>query len=224
MFKLNDNMISPKEILQDHFTDFDILREKPLVFKAGDCHLVAAPIMWKEHPEFIVDLGKILSRNLDLFQNVEFLSASVMRDQSAITKLISQVRVFQATRQYKKFILKDMPKFIMRWAWTIDGNEDEEKFIPLNDNKKKAVKILDAFHVDELLYVLFAIFCFNYDLVKQNTLDFISRLSVGGTGQALQTSSASSTKTVCQMPKYSAKPYPKSTLELFERQSTGREN
>ncbi len=211
-------LISPKEILQEQYTDFDILREKPLVFKAGDQHLVCAPIKWHEHPEFILDLSKMLTRYFAIFKNIEFLSTELMKNEGAVKNLISQVMVFQNTREYKRFVKKDMPSFIIRWAITIEN----EKFVRIS--KLKARTILEPFHIDELLQVLFTLYCFNYDLVKQNTLDFISRLSVGGNGQARSTSSASTTATERQMPKYSSRPYPKSTLELFARQSAGRLN
>ena len=43
MFEKKDSF-NLKELLQDNYTDFDIIREKPMVFKVGDVMIIISPV------------------------------------------------------------------------------------------------------------------------------------------------------------------------------------
>lgn len=160
---VREDLYEVRDILQENFTDFDIQRQRPLVFKAGKEYLVCAPVQWKRHPAFIQDLSRIIAFHLEIFEKVEFLTSVEVQNKDAIGKAITQITIFNGSRQYERFVKNDLPSFIRKWAFTL--NRKNEKIIPLS--RRKAGKILSSFLVDELLEVFFAIFVFNYDVVKK---------------------------------------------------------
>jgi hypothetical protein len=210
MIQVREHLYNVQEILQEHITDFDIMREKPLTFCAGGHYIVCAPVRFYEHGMFIRDLVRSLTRYAEIFQKVEFLTSGNFQEQSAVSRAIGQVTVFSNSRQYQEFISREVPAFVKRWALTIKG----KKLVKI----RNARKLLGPFSADEILQVFFTLFVFNYDIVKKKTFDFLARLQ---TGQLRNTTpSGSGMGKVFVMPKYSEKPYSKQDLELFEKQST----
>ncbi len=213
--KVRERLYDVQSLLQERSTDFDIMRERPLIFSARGKHLVCAPVKWREHPAFVQDLTRTISRYIEIFQKVEFLSSDEFKNSGAIDGALKQIAVFDGTRQYDRFIRKGLPDFLRKWAFTLDRKE--KKLIKLS--RRSLNNILDCFSVDELLEVFFAIFVFNYDVVKKKTFDFLTRLQIVPSQPTTSLDSFTGTRPESPMPKYSPKQFSKSDLESLAQQS-----
>ena len=219
---------SAEEVLQNNVTDFDIMREKPLSFRAGAEFLICCPVRYYEHPAFIKDLVRILARNREIFQKVEFISHLDYRDKNVIADAINQITIFNEAKSYDKFITKDVPRFIKKWARTIprsdikkyeSGKVERIQFVEISNRQAK--RILSNFTADELLEILMTIWVFNYDVVKKKCLSFIQKLSVdmSGTQESMEHAKLLKEQKKVDMPKFSMKPYSKEDLDIFAKQS-----
>ncbi len=216
MIKVNEHLYSVKEILQEQTTDFDIVREKPLTFKAGGHYLVCAPVRYYEHPQFIKDLTEIIGGYYEIFQKIEWLSSENYRDDNAISRAVHQVNIFDNSASYGNFIRKVLPGFIQRWGYTIRQDKLFRADALIRIPRMRARKILSAFSVDELLQVFFTLFVFNYDIVQKKNFDLLSRLQSGGSRQLMTLSDGSRKKKTLRMPNYNAGRYSESDLQVFE--------
>jgi len=223
-----DYLHSAKEVLQENITDFDIMRERPLAFRAGGNFLICSPVKYYEHPAFIKDLIKMLMNYKDIFVKVSFLSSIDYKDQSAIQNAIDQITIFNETKMYKKFIQKAVPTFIKRWGKTIRqkdikkfeaGKIDKIDYVKLTSRSAK--KAIDNYSADELLYILMAIWVFNYDIVKKKCLFFMASLNLDteNTQEFIKLRESSTKSKPVVMPEFSMKPYSKETLKIFAKQS-----
>lgn len=208
------NFYSISELLQENYTDLDIIREKPMVFKVGKIYIVIQPVTVGYHRKFLKDMIRILNKYYWIFVDLEFLSSQNLRDENVITDLISKVKIHSSNRKYKKF-LKESVKFISKWGYYAKIKNEKVKRI------KGKVKILNGFYADEIIHMLFVMFVYNYDLVKKNCLQFLKmfqgRESSAKSTSRLDTSRRQRERVV--MPKFSTKPYSKGTLKIFEKQS-----
>jgi len=211
MIRVNENLYSVKEILQENYTDFDIVRERPLTFHSGGQYLVCAPVRYYEHPRFIKELCSIIGGFHEILSKVEWLSSQDYKEDPAVTRAVNQITLFSNTASYDRFINKALHGFISRWAYTIRKN----KLIRIP--RRKAKRILGCFSVDELIQVFFTIFVFNYDIVRKKNFDLFRRLR-GNPADTMYSGSSGEKRTV-QMPKYSPGRSSRSTLELFVQQS-----
>ena len=209
MIQTNETLYSVHEILQEQVTDFDIVREKPLTFMASGKYLVCAPVRYYNHGRFVQELTRLLTNYYEIFQKVEFVTSANFKNENEMLRAVQQVTLFSASKDYRKFIAKEIPAFIKRWAYTIRG----KRIVKIRNAKR----LLKGFSSDELLQVFFAIFVFNYDIVKKKTFDFLSRIRSGNLRNPM--SLDSSISTVGAMPRYSKKRYSKSDLDLFAKQS-----
>ncbi len=210
MIKMNESLYNVKEILQEHVTDFDIMREKPLSFTAGGRHIVCLPVRYYEHGQFVRDLSRLLTSYYRIFQKVEFLSAQNCLDTGAVNSAINQITIFDNTVEYRKFITKEIPAFVRRYCRTIRG----EKLVKIHRVKS----LIKHFSADELLQVFFTVFVFNYDIVKKKTFDFLTRLQTGRPANSIYSGSFTRANTAL-MPKYSERPFSRSDLQSLEEQS-----
>jgi len=209
---VRERLYDVKSLLKERCTDFDIMRERPLIFSAGGAHLVCAPVKWKDHPAFIQDLTRTIARYYEIFEKVEFLSSDEFKNAGALERAVSQIALFDGTRQYEQFIKKGLPAFLQKWAFTLD--KKEQKIVKIS--KRKLSYVLDCFYVDELLEVFFAIFVFNYDVVKKKTFDFLTRLQIVPSQPTTSLDSFTGTNQESPMPKYSPKQFSKSDLAQLE--------
>lgn len=210
-----------KELVQSTVTDFSMEREEPAIFKAGNQFLVALPVRYKEHPDFLGDLSKMLIIYAEIFKKIEFLSIQAMKNKNKVEKMIQHVTVFSNTKQYKHFVTKGLPNFLIRWGMTL--NKKQTDFIKIQ--KRKADKILNEFTIDELLKVFMYIYAFNFDSVKKNNWDLLQRIipTVSTQSQADSISSGSKRKSLEEiLPKFSTQPYSKSDLQRIAQQSTAQ--
>ncbi len=205
------------DLMQKNFTDLDIARDEPFKFKSGKWLLIVDSVRLLEHDKFLVDMFRLLMRHKQIFYHIDFLTSYNLKDENEIKRLINQVLVFQANKTYSDFIM-DSVKFICRWAKVARIRGESV------DNPKKSVrrarKVLLTMKPDTFIYVLFLVFVRNYDIVKKNTLGFLQMfMPEGATSSPTETSSSASKREVPRMPKFSATPYPESTLKIFEQQS-----
>lgn len=202
------------DLMQNRFTDLDIERDEPFKFRMGKWMLVLETVRLLEHHHFLTEMLFLIEKYKMIFSNIDFLAANTFEDKNVINKLISQVAVYNTTKDYNRFI-KDAVKFVSKWGYVskIKG----EKITQYKHRPRKAKKIISKMTPDMFIYCLFLCFVRNYDIVKKNTLGFLSLFvpEVTPTG----TSSHRSKKEVPQMPKYSASPYPESVLNIFAEQS-----
>jgi hypothetical protein len=210
------NKYNLKELMQENYTDMDIIRERPLVFKMGKVHIVIQPVKWLDHPYFLKTMAKMIMKYHTIFANLEFLSIYNYKENEAIKKLINEVTLFSNNKLYSKFI-KDCVKFIKEWGFVAYGDEENES---IEIQKIKSEKIFEDYRADEIIYMLFAIFVFNYDLVKKKTLEFLTMFKAEKKGKTKRGTFGSGLKSkVTKMPKYQDSPYNKRILQLFEQQS-----
>jgi len=213
---LNDNKIKIKEIVQDNYTDFDILKEKPVSFKKGNYYIVAAPVRFIEHDEFLQQMASLMIKYYEIFKQIDLLTAFNYNKPGVMEQVMNSLTIFQASKKYKKF-MKDVFKFCVKWCYVAkEGNNEAKK------NKRLAKKIILQFNPSEIIYLLYVLFVFNFDIVKKNTIQFLAMF----TGQEMQDSqsqsgilSAGMNRKVLKMPKYSESPLPVSVLDSLEEQS-----
>lgn len=210
------------DLMQKNFTDLDIARDEPFKFRSGKWLLIVDSVKLLEHDKFLMGMFEIVMANYQILANVDFLTAYNLSDQGVIRKLIDQVQIFKASVGYGKFI-KQSVKFVCRWASVakIDGKGDNERIVagPKRNPRwaKAAIKNMEP---DVFIHVLFLMFVRNYDIVKKNTLGFL-QMFVPELNMSSQTATSSSAlkKEAPRMPKFSATPYPESTLKIFAQQS-----
>lgn len=201
------------ELMQNNFTDLDQYRERPFVFRNGKIMLIVKPVSYKEHDWFLQDMATLVMKYNKIFQNIDFLNAYNFTDKDAVNTIIKKVSIFTANKQYSMF-KKDAGKFIIRWAFV---SKIKKNIIPKH-NKRLCKKFINLIEPSEFIYILFLLFVFNFSLVKKNTIEFLKMFQIESIGKT-DMSSTSTSKEAAQMPKYSEKPYSKSTLDLFEQQS-----
>lgn len=213
---LNDNKIKIKEIVQDNYTDFDILKEKPVSFKKGNYYIIAAPVRFIEHDEFLQQMASLMIKYYEIFKQIDLLTAFNYNKPGVMEQVMNSLTIFQASKKYKKF-MKDVFKFCVKWCYVAkEGNNEAKK------NKRLAKKIILQFNPSEIIYLLYVLFVFNFDIVKKNTIQFLAMF----TGQEMQDSqlqsdisSAGTKDKALKMPPYSENPFQASVLDLLEEQS-----
>lgn len=204
------------DLMQKNFTDLDIERDEPFKFRSGKYLLVVETVPLVEHNQFLIDMFNLLMTHKQIFFNIDFLTAQNLKDESAVRKLIDQVMVFQANKQYGEFI-NAATKFVTRWGYVCKVKGDAVS--KPKHSRRLAKKVISSMTADVFIHVLFLIFVRNYDIVKKNLLGFLQMFTPGGMNTQTATSSQDSKRKVPVMPKYSPSPYPKSVLEIFAEQS-----
>lgn len=204
------------DLMQKHFTDLDIERDEPFKFRSGKWLLIIECVRLLEHGRFLVDMLNLITAHKKIFYNIDFLTAYNLKEESEIRRLTNQVTLFHVDASYNIFI-RDAMRFISRWGYVrkISGDKVGRK----RHSRRAATTVLRAMTPDTFIYVLFLVFVRNYDIVKKNTLEFLQIFLPDTRNTQTGTSSHSSKKKVPVMPKFSASPYPKQVLEIFEEQS-----
>lgn len=225
--KKTEELYNPNELLQENWIDFDIMREKPLVFRSGDSHLVVKPLLNRDTPLFLKDLFKILGRYYAFFQEVEFLTAENYKNKSQISQAVNSITFFNSTDGFSDLVRKDIPAFIRRWGFTVKrertfmqkllGSEGNFRFVKIS--RRKAKRILSDYTTDELLQVFFSIVVFNYDIVKKKTMEFLQMFRNSDSLMNPTTFSTSTGKhgNQFQFPEYSEKPFSEATWKQLEQ-------
>jgi len=204
------------DIMQEDYTDLDLYREKPIYFDNKKYILIVKPVSFKNHDIFLCEMARLIFANYDIFAALDFLNSYNYKDKNAVNTLIEKIGIFTADKKYTKF-KKDALKFIAKWIYI---SKRKETLTPKH-NKRKARKCLDDIEPSEFIYILFLLFVYNFDIVKKNSIEFL-KMFRGGIeieGQKLENSSFGTSKKVLAIPKYSPKPFSKSTLKLIEEQS-----
>ncbi len=213
------SLYNPKELLYEKYTDFDIMREKPVVFTIGGFAIVIMPVTIKDSPLFIKEMSRVMVQHYEIFQNALFFTAKDYRKKRKITKVVDSITMYANTKSYRRFMKKTAPAFIRQWAYTVDG----DSFIRMNKvSRWKVRKAIEMLTPDELIQVFFTILTFNYDIVKKKTAEFLKTLGVDSLTETDHTASSNSTtrNSYFQMPEYSPKPFSEQTLNLLEQQSS----
>ena len=213
---LNDNKIKIKELIQDNYSDLDIMKEKPIAFKKGNYYIIAAPVRFIEHDEFLQHMASLMVKYYEIFQQIDLLTSFNYNKPGIMEQVINSLAIFQASKKYKKF-MKDVFKFCAKWSCVAKESDKEAK-----RNKRLVKKVIMQFNPSEIIYLLYVLFVFNFDIVKKNTIQFLAMF----TGQEIKdeqwhsgTLSAGTSKKVLKMPQYSENPLPRSVLDLLEEQS-----
>jgi len=214
--------------MQENYTDLDIYRQKPAIFKSGRFALVVTPVRLKEHDIFLNDMATLIYDNFHMLKNLEFISAFDYSEKEAMKKMLDHVLLFQLNEpyHYRKF-KNDAMAFINRWAYTIklpkhiSNDKMYSTRTKLKRSKRKCRKIINNMTPDTFIKILFLLFVYNFDLVKKNTLEFLKMFQISEETETMKQgiSSSGSKKKEDQMPKFSTKPFSKSTLSLLEKQS-----
>lgn len=200
-----------KKFLQEQYTDFEIMREKPLVYRTPAGSLIFKPVKYFDHPRFIRDLSLMITGYYSIFQKLEFLSNENFKNKDEISRAITQVTIFNSTKLYQDFVVVALPRFISTWSIYSKDNKKISKC-----SKRKMRKVLSYFTTDELIEMFLCLFVFNYDIVAKKNFAVLKRL---GLTKAQDTTSTGQLqkKKVVQFPKLTLKPLPKSDWELIER-------
>lgn len=210
------------ELMQKNFTDLDIERDEPFKYKSKKLLLIVDSVKLLEHSNFLISMFNLIATHKQIFATVDFLTAQTYADKNEIQKAINQVMVFQANKQYGKFI-HDSRNFISQWGYIakIKKTYEDGRLLlgPIKRKPRWIKKFLLEVKPDEFLEILFLVFVRNYDIVKKNLLGFLQMFQMEDVMSAKGTSSTPSRKEEHQMPKFSKSPYPKHVLEEFERQS-----
>lgn len=214
-----DRRIEITKLMQDQFTDMDIIREKPIVFDNSESNilLIVKPVLFKEHDKFLQDMARIIIENYEVFKDINFLSINNYDKEEDISELINKVNIFTASKEYKKFKKQSM-KFIEKWAFV----SRRKNLIELSHNKNLCKKYIEGTDPSEFIHILFTLFVMNFDIVKKNLMEFLKvfriNLNINSNSQMDISSRGISRKAVV-MPNYSPKPFNESTLNLLEQQS-----
>ncbi len=217
-------LYNPRELLAEKWTDFDVMRAKPIAFRSGGSVIVCMPVTYREHPVFLKDMSSLIVSYYEIFRNAVWLSSRTYRDRERLQKVVDSVTLFAGTKSYEKFITHGVPRFIARWAWTVRRDGDEERFVRIR-SRRAGLKLLNPFLADEILKMLFTIFVFNYDMIKASAADFLRTLGLDAEGiqgriEASACSTFTTASTLQVMPPYSDKPFSRDALNLLERQSS----
>lgn len=207
-------LYSVKEILQENVNDFDIMREKPITFRAGGQFLVCCPIRYYEHPRFLNDMTMLLVKYSEIFSKAQFLNSKEFRRKTQIERAVATVTLFSHKKYYKNFIRKEIHNFIRKWSFAIKN----EKLVKIS--RWKAKKFLSAFSVDEILQIFFTIYVFNFDIVKKKTSEFLSQIILPESQQNTTISNITTKSSAPKIPRYSAKPMRKSDLDSLDQMRT----
>jgi len=207
------------QLMQDNFTDLDIFREKPFVFKSGKYLVVVAPVKFGEHYQFLKEMHSFVLDYLDILGKLDFLSAFDYKDEEVYKKLIEQVKFFEANNRYNSF-LKEASIFISKWGYVTKKKNKGD--VILKHSRRRLKRLIKNWHADEVIYFLFLLFVYNFDIAKKNLLEFLQIFQGevkqrGKSSKHMQSSRTPKKKVV--MPKYSEKPYSKETLDIFAAQS-----
>jgi len=213
---LDDKKIEIKKILQDAVTDLDLLKEKPIAFKKGKYFIIAQPVRVLEHDEFLQQMAMLIIKYYDIFNQIDLLSAFDYKKQGVLEQVVNSLAIFQASKKYHKFI-KDAYKFCVKWCYVAT---EKNKYAKRRRFLSK--RIIAEFNPAELIYFLYCLFVFNYDIVKKNTIQFLAMfkgIEINGMQSQSDISSRGMNKKAVIMPAYSEKPFNASILALFEEQS-----
>lgn len=213
---LNEKKIKIKELLQNNYTDLDILKEKPIAFVKGEDVIIAQPVKFIEHDEFLQEMSGLLMKYYEIFKQIDLLTMFDYKKAGVLEQVVNSLTIYQASKKYSKFI-KDTIKFCAKWCYVSKKSNTYAK-----RSKWRAKKVLRELNPAELIYLLYVLFVFNFDIVKKNTIHFLAMF----TGQEISkeqwqsgTSSVGTSKKVLIMPPYSESPLPASVLDLLEEQS-----
>jgi len=224
------------ELMQENFTDLDLFREKPFVFKSGKCFLVVAPVTVREHDKFLKHMCKMVLKYYEVFQNLEFLSSSDFKDKETVSRIVKEVNLFNADRNYGKF-MKSAEDFIARWAFVTTqqkgnvvlayepGNIVSALFLGIKrrHNSYRCRMMLRSIMPDEFIYILFLLFVYNFEIVKKNLVHFLEIFKLEAIGKGKSSKHMAMLKTseiLGLIPEFSAKPYSSEQLDTFARLST----
>jgi|GEM_PF-2199526 len=213
MFQKRDHY-TLQELLQENYTDLDLYREKPLMFRRGRQFLLVEPVSYGDHPAFLKAMAELVIRYRQIFAEIDFLSSANYNDQSVIKDLTTKVLLFNADKNYRKF-MKDVERFIVRWAFFAEEQGNDVRRIK---GTRICRRFLADFKADEIIHILFAMFVFNYDIVKKKTLEFFALFADEATS-AKRKSSSTSRRKAFRLPKFSEQPFSKSVWRSLEKRS-----
>ena len=205
-----------QELLQENYTDLDLYREKPLTFKRGRLYLLIRPVSYGEHPAFLKEMGRHVIKYRQIFGELDFLSSSNYKEKSIIQDLTTKVMLFSAGRRYKRF-MRETESFILRWGYFAE--ERNGKIIRTSPSLLAKRRFLSEFQADEIIYILFLMFVFNYDIVKKKTLSFFALFQDENRNSAKRKSSSISKRREFRLPKFSEGPFNKSVWRSLEKRS-----
>lgn len=215
---LKNKKIKLTELLQDQFPDLSIARDKPLIFENGEkgLLLIIKPVLYMEHDIFLKDMAKLILKHYEIFGTIDFLNSDNYLDKNAMEKIISKISIFEANKKYSLF-KKDTVRFLSRWAYVTK----KKRMVKFEHNKRLCKKYLKHLDPSEFINILFLTFVRNFDIVKKNLLELmkIMHITIQNSNPQMGMSSPGMLKEAVVMPKFSQKPYPESTLNLFEQQS-----
>ena len=220
MFEIKKPLYNPKELLTERWIDFDIMREKPLIFKNGKNILAVMPLTHGDSPRFLKELAAIIIKYYKFFQGISFLNSFDYSSKAKINKILSKLSIYNSTKEYEQFISKAVPDFIKEWGFFVKGGKYYR--IKTRFFTSRFIKNLTA---DELIQMFFSIIVFNYDIVKKKTLDFMKKMEIISPEEMKMKVSRSSSSTgrptnLYQLPTYSEKPFSKESLKVIEQQSS----
>lgn len=213
-------MYSIREVIQSTI-DLDFIREKPLSIRSGKHYLIAMPVYFYQHPEFIKDFYMFVKGYKEIFTKCDWMIEKHLTslDESMVDKFVDGVTLFSNSMIYKKFINQGLPAFLTRWAKTMNTNVFGNTKI-VNIKKSKARKLFSNFQVDELIKVFYGIYYFNYDNVKKNLAslekDILKELT--GSSQTMEYSGTTKKKDY-KMPTLLNSPLTEQELKLLRTQS-----
>lgn len=206
------------DLVQDNYTELDLYREKPMLFDDGKRVLIIKPVPFRVHDKFLKEMAEIIFDHYHLFKQIDFLTAFNYKSKTAMNKVMQKVELFTANKTYKKF-KKDASKFVEKWTYI----SKKKEILKPKRNRKKVRKFLEDVEPSEFIYMVYLLFVYNFDIVKKNSIEFL-KMFTGGvelekTIQQSETSSFGTLRKAVVMPKFSEKPYSRSTLNLLEEQS-----
>lgn len=204
------------DLVQDNYTDIDLYREKPMLFDNGTWILIIRPVPYREHDIFLKEMAALIFEHYEIFHELEFLSAFDYKSDEAMSKVVEKVGIFTANKKYSIF-KKDSINFVKKWGYI----SKKKEYLTPERKPKKIKRFLEDVEPSEMIYILYLIFVFNFDIVKKNTIEFLKMFTGDITLETSTpgTSSDGTSKRVVVMPKFSRKPFSKSTLNLLEKQS-----
>jgi hypothetical protein len=204
------------DIMQDNYTDLDLYREKPLYFDNKKYIVAVKAVPFKEHDIFLQEMARLIFEHYEIFISLDFLNSYNYKDAKAVNTLMEKVGIFTAEQRYTHF-KKDAFKFMTKWTFV----SKKKAVLNFKRNKRLSKKCLKKIEPSEFIYILFLLFVYNFDIVKKNSIEFL-KMFRGGIeieNQTMEKSSSGISKKVIAMPKFSPKPFSKSTLNLLEEQS-----
>lgn len=216
--------VDPTELLENGFTELECRRRKPVVFTVDGLHIVCMPLTYKDSPAFIKQLSKLLVRNYEIFKTIEWPD-SLDEWGAVMPDMVKSIRIYSATKVYKNFILDDIPKFIEKWAHTIQKKGETLTYVRFDTRKrrKRLRKAMSTLEPDVMLEMFFWLYVFNFLYPQFKTADFLTALGTTtapsrGIDQAPY--SNSTTENICEMmPEYSPQPFSAEELTRLRQAS-----